>query len=192
MLIKDIIGYDTYQFSQYIYELAAVIRNDTQTLVLCNLLNKLCNYTDATTKTHQNGKQYHFYHSQKDIFTNELFIKKDKYEKAIKVLNEKGFISSFSAKQPQNKLIDITYFYINISKVKEVFEQGYKIIHKVDPQQLTVKPAQKNKTTTGASKFTVQQQTELKKIENDFKAGFITPALYKMRKERITKNNNVN
>lgn len=194
MLIKDIIGYDTYQFNQYIHELAAVLQNDTQTIVLCNLLNKYCNYCNGEIQTHTNGKQYHFFHSQKDIFTNELFIKKDKYENAIKQLNEKCFISSFKAKQQNNKLIDITYFYINVEKIKEAFKQGYSIIHKTEPKQsLEAKQQQstKKQTNNTVSKLTTQQQADLKKIETDYKSKLITEQIYNIRKERILNNNNV-
>lgn len=185
MLIKDIIGYDTYQFNQYIHELAAILQNDTQTIVLCNLLNKLCNYTDATVKTHPNGKQYHFYHSQKDIFTNELFIKKDKYESAIKQLVKKEYITTFKAKQQANKLLDITYFLLNVDKIKESFQQGYKLIHKTEPQPLQSK-AKQQAAKKQYSKLTAQQQAQLVKIENDYKANFIDEETYNMRMKRIT------
>lgn len=189
MLIKDIIGYDTYQFNQYIHELAAVIQNDTQTLVLCNLLNKLCNYTDATVKTHQNGKQYHFYHSQKDIFTNELFIKKDKYESAIKQLVKKEYITTFKAKQQANKLLDITYFLINVDKIKEAFEQGYRLIHKTEPQPLQSK-AKQQAAKKQYSKLTAQQQAELSQLEKTYQQGLIKENIYIMRRARILDTNN--
>lgn len=187
MLIKDILGYDTYQFNQYIHELAAILQNDTQTIVLCNLLNKFCNYTDATVKTHPNGKQYHFYHSQKDIFSNELFINKLKYMNAIKCLKEKGYLETFSAKQQANKLLDITYFLINVDKIKESFQQGYKLIHKTEPQPLKDKePKQSPVKKQQTSKLTAQQQAQLAKIENDYKANFIDEETYNMRMKRIT------
>lgn len=193
MLIKDILGYDTYQFNQYIHEIAAIIQNDTQTLVLCNLLNKLCNYTDATVKTYPNGKQYHFYHSQKDIYTNELFINKLKYINAIKCLKEKGYITTFTAKQPNNQLLDITYFLLNIDKIKEAFANGYRLIHKTEPQPMQASKDTKqptHKQNSNASKLSAQQQAELIQIENKYKAGFINEETYKMRKERIQNNNN--
>lgn len=189
MLIKDILGYDTYQFNQYIHELAAILQNDTQTLVLCNLLNKLCNYTDATIKTHPNGKQYHFYHSQKDIFSNELFINKLKYMNAIKCLKEKGFIATFTAKQPENKLLDITYFLINVDKIKESFLQGYRLIHKTEPQPLQAK-AKQQPAKKQYSKLSAQQQAELTKIEKDYQQGLIKENIYIMRKARVLDANN--
>lgn len=189
MLIKDILGYDNYQFNQYIHELAAILQNDTQTIVLCNLLNKLCNYTNADIKTHPNGKQYHFYHSQKDIFTNELFIKKDKYESAIKQLVKKEYITTFKAKQQANKLLDITYFLLNVDKIKEAFEQGYRLIHKTEPQPLKDKEPKQSpakKQYNNVNKLTTQQQAQLLKIENDYKANFIDEETYNMRMKRIT------
>lgn len=186
MLIKDIIGYDNYQFNQYIHEIAAVIQNDTQTLVLCNLLNKLCNYTDATIKTHSNSKQYHFYHSQKDIYSNELFIKKDKYENAIKQLVKKEYISTFKAKQQANKLLDITYFLLNIDKIREAFKEGYNLIHKTEPQQTQAKEAKQPAKKQQTNKLTAQQQVELLQLNNKYKAGFIDEETYNMRMKRIT------
>lgn len=190
MTIKDILGYDNYQFNQYIHELAATLQNDTQTLVLCNLLNKLCNYTDATVKTHQNGKQYHFYHSQKDIFSNELFINKLKYMNAIKCLKEKGYLETFSAKQPENKLLDITYFLLNVDKIKESFEQGYRLIHKTEPQPLQAKEPKQSPAKKQYSKLTAQQQAELAKIEKDYQQGLIKENIYNMRRARILDTNN--
>lgn len=194
MLIKDIIGYDNYQFNQYIHEIAAVIQNDTQTLVLCNLLNKLCNYTDATIKTHSSNKQYHFYHSQKDIYSNELYIKKDKYENAIKQLVKKEYISTFKAKQQTNKLLDITYFLLNIDKIREAFEAGYKLIHKTEAQQTQTKDTKQTakKQYNNASKLTTQQQAQLMQLENKYKAGFIDEETYNMRMKRITNIDNNN
>lgn len=194
MLIKDIIGYDNYQFNQYIHEIAAVIQNDTQTLVLCNLLNKLCNYTDATVKTHQNGKQYHFYHSQKDIFSNELFINKLKYMNAIKCLKEKGYLETFTAKQQTNKLLDITYFLLNVDKIKESFQQGYKLIHKTEPQPLQAKETKEPKQPAKKqySKLSPQQQAELSQLEKTYQQGLIKENIYNMRKARILDTNNNN
>lgn len=184
MLIKDILGYDTYQFNQYIHELAAILQSDTQTLVLCNLLNKLCNYTDATVKTHQNGKQYHFYHSQKDIFSNELYINKLKYMNAIKCLKEKGYLETFSAKQPENKLLDITYFLINVDKIKESFLQGYRLIHKTEPQPLQAKQTAKKQY----SKLTAQQQAQLVVLEKKLKTNNIDKHTYDRERNRILNN----
>lgn len=187
MLIKDILGYDAYQFNQYIHELAAILKNDTQTLVLCNLLNKLCNYTNADIKTHPNGKQYHFYHSQKDIFTNELFIKKDKYESAIKQLVKKEYITTFKAKQQANKLLDITYFLINVDKIKEAFEQGYRLIHKTEPQPLQAK-AKQQPSTNKTSKLTAQQQAQLVVLDKKLKTNNIDKHTYDRERNRILNN----
>lgn len=189
MTIKDILGYDNYQFNQYIHELAAVIQNDTQTLVLCNLLNKLCNYTDATIKTHQNGKQYHFYHSQKDIYSNELFINKLKYMNAIKCLKEKGYLETFCAKQQANKLLDITYFLINVDKIKEAFEQGYRLIHKTEPQPLKNKQAKQQTSTNKTSKLTAQQQAQLVVLEKKLKTNNIDKHTYDKERNRILNKN---
>lgn len=185
MLIKDVIGYDNYQFNQYIHEIAAVIQNDTQTLVLCNLLNKLCNYTDATIKAHPNGKQYHFYHSQKDIFSNELFINKLKYMNAIKCLKEKGYLETFSAKQPENKLLDITYFLLNVDKIKESFQQGYKLIHKTEPQPLQAKEYKQAAKKQQTNKLTAQQQAQLVVLEKKLKTNNIDKHTYDREINRI-------
>ena len=183
MLIKDVIGYDTYQFNQYIHELAACLQNDTQTLILCNLLNKYCNYSNGELQIHKNGKQYHFFHSQKDIYTTELCITRKKFEKAIKCLKEKGYIDSFSAKQPGNQLNEITYFYINVDKIKETFEQGYRIIHKTEPKQST------KKQSNNASKLTKQQKEALAVLSKKLKANVIDKYMYDKEVNRILNNN---
>lgn len=191
MLIKDVLECDTYQFNQYIHEIAVVLKNSTQTLVLCNLLNKYCNYCDSTIQTHKNGKQYHFFHSQKDIYENELVINKLKYMNAIKSLKEKCYLDTFRAKQEANKLLDITYFLLNIDKIREAFKEGYKLIHKIDPIQTktakksTSTPASTNKKVS-ASKLSAQQQAELSQLNNKYKAGFIDEETYNMRMKRIT------
>lgn len=101
-----------YKFTQYIEELAAMLNDGIETLVLCNLLNTLCGYGSLTPKT-LNGKEYHFYRSKESICKDELYIDVQKYNRAVKRLENKGLIKTFQGRNPKEKMRKITYNLIN-------------------------------------------------------------------------------
>lgn len=189
MTIKELLAGNAnettdYQFSQYVYEVAAIIKNDTATLVLCNLLNKLCNFSDLSIKTTSTGQQYHFFHSKENIYSHELFIEKRKYQRALDILIERSLVTTFEGRNPSNKMFKITYFFMNLENIKEAYRQGYMLMHKKqaeNKQQIEKKPAKIE------LKLSIQQQTKLKEIEREYKSKFITQAIYEYKKNNILK-----
>lgn len=189
MTIKELLATNAnettdYQFSQYIYELAAVLKNDTATLVLCNLLNKLCNYSDLSIKTISTNKQYHFFHSKEDMYSHELFIEKRKYQRALDILIERDLVITFEGRNPKNKMFKITYFFLNLENIKEAYRQGYMLMHKKPAEN---KPQIEKKPAKFEQKISIQQQTKLKEIERLFKSGQITKEIYDYKKNNILK-----
>ena len=57
-----------YTFIPYIPELAVTLRNPLQTLILCDLLNKLSAYNAEAKTKKMYGKEYHFTYNQNFIF----------------------------------------------------------------------------------------------------------------------------
>lgn len=187
MTIKELLATNAnettdYQFSQYIFEIAAILKNDTATLVLCNLLNKLCNYSDLSIKTISASKQYHFFHSQEDIYSHELYIDKQKYNRALKRLIEKNLVTTFDGRNPSNKMFKITYFFMNLENIKETYKQGYMLMHKKPAEN---KPQKQTYPAKFEQKISIQQQTKLKEIEREYKSKFITQAIYEYKKNNI-------
>lgn len=187
MTIKELLAGNAnettdYQFSQYVYEVAAIIKNDTATLVLCNLLNKLCNYRDLSIKTTSTGQQYHFFHSKENIYSHELFIEKRKYQRALDILIERSLVTTFEGRNPSNKMFKITYFFMNLENMKEAYRQGYILMHGKPAEK---KPHKQTYPAKTEPKMSTQQQTKLKDIERLYKSNQITQQIYEYKKEII-------
>ena len=147
MLLKDVLecdGKHSYKFTQYIEELAAMLNDGVETLVLCNLLNTLCGYGSLTPKTLKD-KEYHFYRSKDSICTDELYINIQQYNRAIKRLEKKGLIQTFQGRNPKEKMRKISYFYINIEAVRKLYSDGCNLRNPHKEQGNVSTPANQNK-----------------------------------------------
>ena len=195
MLLKDVLGCDdkrNYKFTQYIEELAVMLNDGIGTLVLCNLLNTLCGYGSLTPKT-LNGKEYHFYRSKESICSDELYIDVQQYNRAIKRLEVKGLIETFQGRNPKEKMRKITYFYIDIEAVRELYFEGYNLRnpHKtqgdiptpVNQNKESVKKPQKQKSTSAST------NPKLAKLEKDFACGHISKEYYDHKKNSVLNKN---
>lgn len=195
MTLKDVLECDekhNYKFTQYVEELAAMLNNGIETLVLCNLLNTLCGYGSLTSKT-LNGKKYHFYRSKESICSDELYIDVQQYNRAVKRLEDKGLIKTFQARNPKEKMRKISYFYINIEAVRKLYLDGYKLRNPPKKQDETSVPANLNKESNKKPQkpktFPTSTDPELMKLEKDFACGYISKELYNYKRNRVLNNN---
>lgn len=188
MTINDILSYNDDKFTHQSKALGLYLKNTVEWVILSDLLGKYC-CIENSLKTHDNGKQYHYYYSKEDISNNDVFMDLKTYNRAIKRLEEKGLIKTFAERNLKDAKKKITYFFLDMNKIREAFLQGYKVLCNKEPQPLQAKetkepkqPAKKQPT----NKLTAQQQAELIQLENKYKAGFIDEETYNMRMKRIT------
>ena len=166
-------------FTKYDYKLAIYLQNPIETLILCNLLNKLDNFSGKEFKE-IDGKKYHFFYSKEEIYTKELGMSKKVYNNAIKLLQEKQLIETFAGKNPTDLMKNITYFKLNISLINSILG-----VEELD--------ADKSKETKRKSlkqpKNVFKQDTtdaELEKLELEYKKGIISEKNYLIKKKTIT------
>lgn len=191
MLLKDVLGCDekyNYKFTQYIEELAAMLNDGIETLVLCNLLQTLCGYGDLTPKT-INKQQYHFYRSKENICSDELFINIQQYNRTLKRLEHKGLIKTFQGRNPKEKMRKISYFYINIEAVRKLYLEGYNLRYPHKKQEDIPTPANQNKELAKKPQnlklTSASINTKLAKWEKDFASGFLSKELYELKKNGV-------
>lgn len=94
------------------------IRNIKRTIILSDLIHRYNCTLDKKIKT-INGKEYHFCQSKKDIY-EKLRITKNTYNSAIKKLEQKGFITTFYDRDPNNVMRYITFFKLNIDLINSI------------------------------------------------------------------------
>jgi|GEM_PF-6535559 len=191
MLLKDVLGCDdkhSYKFTQYIEELAAMLNDGIETLVLCNLLNSLCGYGSLTPKT-LNGKEYHFYRSKANICSDELYIEIQQYNRAVKRLEGKGLIKTFQGRNPKEKMRKITYFYIDIEAVRKLCLDGYNLRypHKIQGDVSTPDNQNKESVKKPQKQKPISASTNPKfaKLEKDFACGLISKEYYDRKKNSV-------
>lgn len=163
------------------------IKNITQTHILSNLINKYNAFSDGTILL-KNNKEYHFYFFKKIIYEDELYLNKKTYDAALKSLEEKGFIKTFTERAENNKLKNVTYFWLNIKLInsildnKDVQEENPKAEQKETLKQPENKPKQiENKKQT----LSPIVKEKLADLETKFKCRFIDEEQYVFQKQII-------
>lgn len=175
------------RFITYSYELNDRIDNNIHTLVLCNLINKFLNLSDGS-ELNKDGSIYHFYFFKKVIYKDELKISQNTYDAALKNLEEKGFIRTFSKRAENNKLKNVTYFWVNIKLInsildnKDVQEENPKAEKKETLKQPENKPKQIEIKKQTLSPIVAQKLADL---ETKFKCRFIDQQQYVFQKQII-------
>lgn len=191
MTINDILSYNDDKFTHNSKALGLYLKNTVEWVILSDLLGKYC-CIENSLKTYDNGKQYHYYYSKEDISNNDVFIDLKTYNRAIKRLEEKGLIKTFAGRNLKDAKKKITYFFLDIDKIREVSLQGYKALCNKEPQPLHAKEPKQQAAKKQYSKLTAQQQAELSQLEKTYQQGLIKENIYNVRKERILDANNNN
>lgn len=176
------------RFITYSYELNDIIDNNIHTLVLCNLINKFLSLSDGS-ELNKDGSIYHFYFFKKIIYKDELKISQNTYDAALKNLEEKGFIRTFSNRAENNKLKNVTYFWVNIKLInsilgnKDVQEEKPKAEEKETLKQPENKPKHKEKEYA-SNTVTLNPiiKEKLADLEVKFKCRFIDEEQYAFQK----------
>lgn len=174
-------------------KLHKAIKNITHTYILCSLINKYNAFSDGTILT-KNNKEYHFYFFKKIIYEDELFINKKTYDAGLKALQEKGFIKVFTERAENNKLKNVTYFWLNIKLInsildnKDVQEEKPKADQKETLKQPENKPKHKEKeNASNTVTLSPIVKEKLADLETKFKCRFIDEEQYAFQKLIIMK-----
>ena len=117
-----------YTFTPYIAEIAVVLNNPLQTLILCNLLNKLPAYNADAQIKQIYGKSYHFKYNQKSTFEKELGVPKQTFIDNIKLLSD--YVSYFGGKDNNDSGYNTTFYHLNMEAIRKLFDKGKKILRK--------------------------------------------------------------
>jgi hypothetical protein len=119
-----------YEFTPYIHEISVMLP-PLQTLILCNLINKLPGFNkQAKAKTHE-GKDYHFKRNQNSIYEDELHIPKQTYTDNLKLLSK--YVTYFGDRKERYKRgYNTTYFLLNLDAIQELFNEGRAKLGKQD------------------------------------------------------------
>lgn len=164
------------------------IKNITQTHILSNLINKYNAFSDGTILT-KNGKEYHFYFFKKIIYEDELFIDKNTYNAALKSLEEKGFIKTFTERAENNKLKNVTYFWLNIKLINSILdnENIQEEKPKAEQKETLKQPENKSKhkeKENASNTVTLSPivKEKLADLERKFKCRFIDEEQYAFQK----------
>ena len=180
------------RFITYSYELNDRIDNNIHTLVLCNLINKFLNLSDGS-ELNKDGSIYHFYFFKKIIYKDELKISQNTYDAALKNLEEKGFIRTFSKRAETNKLKNVTYFWLNIKLINSILgneslqEEKTKAEVKETLKQPENKPKYKEKENASNTTLSPIIKEKLADLETRFKCRFIDEEQYAFQKLIIMK-----
>ena len=142
---------NTYNYTPYVYEIAVILQEPIQTLILCNLLNKLYSFNKERKIYKKYGKEYHFTYEQKAIYENELGIKKTRFVDNLKLLSKYVW---FDGNVKNNREgYNTTYFKLNLEAIKDLFNEGRKMLGKDiktsnNENKPPNKPHQQNKYST--------------------------------------------
>lgn len=166
-------------FTKYDHKLAIYLQNPIETLILCNLLNKLDNFSDKQLKE-IDGKKYHFFYSKEEIYTKELGMSKKMYNNAIKLLQEKQLIETFAGKNPTDLMKNITYFKLNISLINSILG-----VEELDADKSKETKRKSLKQPKNMFKQDAKD-AELEKLELEYKKGIISEKNYLIKKKTIT------
>lgn len=191
MTINEYYGYKDDSFTHNSKALLQVIGNFIEYSVLCDLIGKFLYLSNGENNI--NGKVYHFFYSKEDIADKDFKIDLRTYNNALKKLQEKGYVTVFSDRNPKDRKKKISFFYLHNQNIKEAFLQGYKVLCNKEPQPLQTKETKEPKQQNAKkqySKLSAQQQAELTKIEKDYQQGLIKENIYNMRRARILDTNN--
>ena len=121
MKLSDILK-SNYQFTPYITEIAVMLNNPMQTLILCNLINKLTSYNEDVKINRIYGKDYHFKRNQSFIFKNELGVPRQTFTDNIKQLSD--YVSYFDGKDDNESGYNTTFYYLNLEAIRNLFDKG--------------------------------------------------------------------
>jgi hypothetical protein len=127
MKLKDSLNSD-YIFTPYIAEIAVVLKNPLQTLILCNLLNKLPTYNAEATTKQIYGQSYHVKRNQSLIFEKELGVPKQTFTDNINLLSD--YVSYFGGKDDNGSGYNTTFYHLNMDAIRILFDKGKKILGK--------------------------------------------------------------
>jgi len=125
MKLTEYLGSE-YTFTPYIPEIAVMLKHPLQTLILCNLLNKLSAYNKVAKANKAYGKEYHFKHNQSSIFGKELGIPKTTFEDNIKLLSD--YVTYFGSKDNNDSGYNTTYYHLNLEAIRKLFNEGKKLL----------------------------------------------------------------
>ena len=185
MVLEKYFG-SSYEYSPGIHEIGVVLQNPTQTLILCNLINKLSGFNEDAEVRKIYGEEYHFYFDQKNIYEREVVMPQKTFSRNLKELSGKGLITYFTGRN--NLGYNTTYYYLHLDKIKTLFNEGCKLLGK----EVKV-PKNEGKQ----SKYTPRQNTQrenrlsadkptLKNIKNELK--FINDLQKKLDNGQIDRN----
>lgn len=160
------------------------IKNITQTHILSNLINKYNAFSDGTILS-KNGKEYHFYFYKKVIYKDELFIDKNTYNAALKSLEDKGFIKTFTQRAENNKLKNVTYFWLNIKLINSIL--GNKQVQEEKPKAEQKESLKQSLNANKEETLSPIIKQKLYELEIKKKCNFITEQVYLWQKELIMK-----
>jgi len=179
-----------YTFTPFITEIAVILQNPTQTLILSNLINKLPAYNKNADTKMIYGKEYHFSYDQNYICENEIGLPYITFYRNLKELNKKGYVTSFKGRTKNKLGYNTTYFLLDLDKIRGLFKQGCKLLGKPiketerENKQSNIKPHPNNISKTKPPKFTKSDASE------KYHKWIIT-ALDTINKEQIKLNDNL-
>ena len=137
MKLKDLFNSE-YTFTPYISEIAVGLNNPLQTLILCDLLNKLPVYNAEVETKKIYGKDYHYKYNQKSIFEKELGVPRQTFTDNIKLLSD--YVSYFEGKDDNGSGYNTTFYYLNMEAIRNLFDKGKALLGK---KAKVVKPESK-------------------------------------------------
>ena len=167
-----------YTFTPYIAEIAVVLKNPLQTLILCNLLNKLPAFNAEANTKQIYGQAYHFKYNQNSTFEKELGVPKQTFIDNIKLLSD--FVSYFGGKDNNDSGYNTTFYHLNLEAIRNLFDKGKKILSKStkvvqsENKEVSTKPRQSSNNSTIADIDNYlnrinEWQIKLNKNEIDYK-----------------------
>jgi len=153
MKLKEYLGSE-YTFTPYIPEIAVMLKDPLQTLILCNLLNKLPDFNKEAKTMQVYGKSYNLKRNQSSIFGKELGVPKTTFEDNLKLLSD--YVSYFGGTDNNGSGYPTTFYLLNVEAIKKLFNEGKKLLGKntkvVQPEgKAYKKPYQSSKNSSLAN-----------------------------------------
>lgn len=116
-----------YTYTPYIAEIAVMLP-PTQTLILCNLINKLDGYNKKVEVKKHEGKDFHFSYTQETIFEKELGLAKQTFRDNLEKLSE--YVTFFKGMPGNKSGYTTTFFYLKLDVIRSLFNEGRKKLGK--------------------------------------------------------------
>lgn len=192
MTINEYYGYKDDNFTHNSKALLHVIGNFNEYCILCDLIGKYLYLSNGEKKLKE--KTYHFFLSKEETAKKDFLLDLRTYNRALKRLQEKGYITVFSDRNPKDMKKKISFFYLHRSKIQNAFKEGYRLLYNKDPpiyeQQNRKKTNNDKDVKTYDTKLTIDQQKYIKIQDKKLKAKHIAPTTYEDRVNFILNKNN--